>query len=325
MRYDEFAFFNQQLAAMLREGIPLEGALRQLSENMRQGSLRTEIELLETDLRNGVPLQQALAARKLPEFYVQTLQVGVAGNDLPGVLVLLADYYQRVDATWTRLKGLLVYPLIVLIAAFVLSCFLSFACLSVLHSGFSQEMGFTMPPMVLLNLWIPPVLIGLLLGLALLFAVVPSLHRWLRWRLPAFKEAKLAQVASAMALMLKSGSNLNDALGLVRQMEHGTIASKELAQWQTQLASGRWQFAEMAEPGPAFPPLFLWMVGNAGEDLAAGFRRAAEIYSTRASQHTEMFLYAALPIAVLALGVMIIGQITPLVHGFVSMMNAIGS
>ena len=28
MKYDEFAFFNQQLAMMLRDGIPLEGAER---------------------------------------------------------------------------------------------------------------------------------------------------------------------------------------------------------------------------------------------------------------------------------------------------------
>jgi type IV pilus assembly protein PilC len=287
--------------------------------------LRAEVEKLETDLRNGVPLNQALASRKLPEFYVQTLQVGVAGNDLPGVLTLLADYYQRVDATWTRLKGLMVYPLLVLIAAFVLSCFLTFACLQILGSGFPEAMGFNMPPTVLLNLWAPPVLIGLLLTLALLFALVPSWHRRLRWRVPAFREAKLAQVASAMALMLKSGGNLNDSLGLVRQMEHDTIASAELSQWQARLANGRGQFDELAEPGRAFPPLFLWMIANAGEDLAGGFRRASEIYSARASQNTEMFLYAALPISVLGLGFMIICQIFPLIHGFTSMLNAIGS
>jgi type II secretory pathway component PulF len=37
---DEFAFFNQQLAAMLRDGIPLEGALRRLCQEMRRGAAR---------------------------------------------------------------------------------------------------------------------------------------------------------------------------------------------------------------------------------------------------------------------------------------------
>jgi type II secretory pathway component PulF len=53
MNHDEFAFFNQQLAAMLREGIPLEGALKQLSKGMRHGPLQTEIARLEADLGTG--------------------------------------------------------------------------------------------------------------------------------------------------------------------------------------------------------------------------------------------------------------------------------
>src|SRR5438067_12572581 len=117
MNYDEFAFFNQQLAAMLRDGIPLEGALRQLASGMRRGPLRTEIELLENDLARGTPLKDALTKRSLPEFYVRMLEVGVRSQDLPGVLTMLADHYNRTNAIWTRLKGLLVYPLLVVIVS----------------------------------------------------------------------------------------------------------------------------------------------------------------------------------------------------------------
>src|SRR5437016_3947732 len=52
---------------MLKTGIPLEGALRQLCETMRRGRLRTELELLQADLAKGAPLREAVAARKLPE------------------------------------------------------------------------------------------------------------------------------------------------------------------------------------------------------------------------------------------------------------------
>jgi hypothetical protein len=54
-------------------------------------------------------------------------------NDLPGVLTLLADRYQRRHSLVTRLKGLMVYPMIVLCSAFLLSCF-SATC-SALWSG----------------------------------------------------------------------------------------------------------------------------------------------------------------------------------------------
>ena len=119
MNYDEFSFFNQQLAGMLNSGIPLEGALRQLCANMKRGKLRDEFQKLETDLAQGIPLEKALAGRDLPEFYVRMVLVGSKGNDLPAMLTLLADHYQRANSISTRLKGLLVYPMIVLVAAFV--------------------------------------------------------------------------------------------------------------------------------------------------------------------------------------------------------------
>src|SRR5256885_7805883 len=49
MKLEELAFVNQQLAGMLKSGIPLEGALRQLCANMRRGQLRVELEALEAD------------------------------------------------------------------------------------------------------------------------------------------------------------------------------------------------------------------------------------------------------------------------------------
>ena len=104
MRQDEFAFFNRQLAVMLRNGIPLEGALKQLCLGMSGGALRAEIEQLEADLERGTPLTEALARRKLPEFYARMVEIGARSNDLPGVLTLLADHYERANALWNRLK-----------------------------------------------------------------------------------------------------------------------------------------------------------------------------------------------------------------------------
>ena len=121
MKLDEFAFANRQLADMLRAGIPLEGALRQLCAEMARGTLRTELERLETDLARGIPLTEAVQTRQLPQLYVQLLNVGVASNNLPGVLTLVADYYERGNVLWTRLKGLLVYPVLLLGGLFVVS------------------------------------------------------------------------------------------------------------------------------------------------------------------------------------------------------------
>ena len=312
MNYDEFAFFNQQLAVMLRDGIPLEGALRQLATNMRGGALRGELEKLGADLSQGTPLKQALAARQLPDFYKHMIEAGVAANDLPGMLILLGDHYQRANLLWTRLKGLLVYPVLVLVAAFQLSAFITFLVLTLLAGLEENWMFQRIPPGLVLGLWTPPIFLGFMVILTAVFLSVPGIRRRLRWRLPAFHDASLAGVAGAMSLMLRQGGNLGDSLKLARQLEGGTRAGTELGEWGRRLADGRGKFVDLAQPGKAFPPLFVWLVANSGEDLAGGFQRAAEIYGARAAHRVELFLYAVLPCAVVVLGGMILGQIYPL-------------
>jgi type IV pilus assembly protein PilC len=326
MNHDEFAFFNQQLAVMLRDGIPLEGALRKLCEEMRAGALREELRQLEADLARGTPLADALATRQLPELYRRMMHVGVKSGDLPGALTLLADYYQRQNNLWTRLKGLMVYPLIVLFAAFLLSGLLSVLWIQVIRPGWMdfvfgtfegvQLPGFTRLTLPLLNnLWVYPTLFGLLFALALAALVWPPFRQRVRWRLPAFKEASVARIAASMHLLLKGGVTLPDAIALVAQLESGKAAG-DLQRWQDNLSAGRTKFTEVAAQSRTFPPLFVWLVTNAGEDLAAGFRRAAEIYEARAAYRAELGLYAALPVAVLFLGAIILSQGFVLVSGF---------
>ena len=326
MKYEEFAFFNQQLAAMVRDGIPLEGALQRLCAEMRGGPLRTELQKLGDDLAKGIPLREAVQSRQLPDLYRQMLEIGAQTNDLPGVLTLLADHYQRRQALWTRLKGLMVYPTIVLFAALMLSCFLTFMVSTVLGSvSVSSLFGLPGTPHPLIAVWCAPLLLGVAAVACLVAVITPRVRRVLRWRLPAFKEASLAQIASALAMMLKSGVPLNNALGLVEQLERGTPAEIELARWRQRLAGGHGKFSEMAAGGRVFPPLFVWLVGQSGEDLPAGFQRAAEIFQARASYRAETLLYSALPCSVLVLGLVIVSQIQPVLAAFIAFMNTIGA
>jgi type II secretory pathway component PulF len=325
MNYDEFAFFNQQLAAMLREGLPLEGAVKELSAGMRQGALRRELEALEADLVKGTPLKEALARRQLPEFYRGMVQIGVRGNDLPGVLTLVADHYRRANTLWARFKGLMTYPLLVILVALGLTLLVSLAFgRSVrIFVGIFGEFG-NGPTSLLPWLWVPPILLGILAVAGLLGISVPSWRNRLRWRLPAFREASLAQLASAMALMLKNGTTLAEALLLAESLESNTPAGPALSQWRSEVEAGRGKPAQWSVRGP-FPPLFLWLVQKGGEDPAAGFEKAAEIYQGRATYRLELALYGALPISVLLLGIMVLTQAAPLVQTLVWFMNAVAS
>ncbi|MGA2221490.1 MAG: type II secretion system F family protein [Verrucomicrobiia bacterium] len=326
MNLDEFAFFNQQLAAMLRTGIPLESALGQLCASMRRGELRDELEKLRADLANGTPFQQALAARKLPPFYVQMLTIGAKSNDLPGVLTLVADYYQSANLIWTRLKGLMVYPAIVLVASLALSILLAGlfgGMLGVLPKIFSDVFDQWVLPAALtefsmratpIGLWLPVVVLAVLCVAVGVVTALPRLQSRLRWRLPGFREASLWQVASAMEIMLKGGCSLDDTIGLMAHLERDSAVAGDLAQWRARLASGHGDFAGMAAPTKRFPPLFIWLVASARSDLASGLKRAAEIYHARAEYRTEILLQAALPVSVLVLGALIFIQVYTLIQ-----------
>lgn len=325
MKNDEFAFFNQQLAAMVRDGIPLEAALRRLCADMRRGPIREELEKMEADLAKGRPLREAVRDRKLPELYRQMLEVGAQTNDLPGVLTMLADHYQKRHVVWTRLKGLMVYPAIVLCGSFLLSCFLCIILYFLGHSIVMPEFfAWRQARPILVGVWVAPVLLGLAVVLLLVAFTTPNIRRALRWRLPAFKDASLAQVASALGLMLQSGVSLNNALGLVEQLEHGTPAEAELRQWRQRLAAGHGKFSEMAEGAKLFPPLFVWTISQSHEDLSGGFQRAAEIYRSRASYNTELLLYSALPCSVMALAFLILSQVQPVFSFLINVMRTIG-
>ncbi len=317
MKYDEFAFFNQQLAAMLRDGIPLEGALQRLCQEMRRGQLRDELQALEADLAKGTPMSDALAPRQLPELYKRMILVGVKSNDLPGALTMLADYFQRQNSVWTRLKSMMTYPLIVMFVAFSISLLLAFAWGCVIGPGFKDVysgMGMMLPGATLFafqtlqDIWAFPIVLGLLfLGLvAVVF--VPAMRGKFLWRLPAFKEATISRIASSLTLLLKSGVNLPDAIGLVEQLETSKTAAADLQQWRKNLAVGKTKFSEIAATNEIIPPMFVWIVASAGEDMIAGFNRAAEIYHSRAIYRTEVALFSVLPIASLFLGAVVISQ-----------------
>ena len=334
MNYDEFGFFNQQLAAMLRDGIPLEGALRRLCQEMRRGNLRDELQTLEADLARGTPMADALAPRQLPELYKRMILVGVKSNDLPGALTMLADYFQRQNNVWTRLKSMMTYPLIVMLVAFLISLLLAFAWGCVIGPAFKDVfagMNMMLPGMTLFVfstlqvVWIFPVALGILFLLMLSVIFLPTLRGKFLWRLPAFKEAVVSRVAASVNLLLKNGVSLPDAVGLTRQLESNSAVAADLQQWESRLAAGAAKFSEVAAGNKMIPPMFVWIVSGAGEKLADGFQRAAEIYHARAIYRTEVALFSVLPIASIFLGVVVVSQAVLVMSMFLPMINMVSN
>jgi type II secretory pathway component PulF len=249
---------------------------------------------------------------------------GVAAGDLPGVLTLMADHYQQLHLTWTRLKGLMVYPLLVLLAGLGVTGLLTGVFVSLTNVGFASEAWAAPSISSVVGLWLGPMLLAFLSVASLVALGTPMIRRELQWRLPGFREANLARLAASAGMLLQKGVPFPESLALLESMEKPGNASLDLENWRKRLSEGRSGFAEVAQGARCFPPLFIWMVASAGEDLGSGFRRAAGVYQARAGAKIELLLYGTLPVAILFLGGLIAGQIWPVMRIIIRFVNMLG-
>ncbi|HEY1169919.1 MAG TPA: type II secretion system F family protein [Verrucomicrobiae bacterium] len=317
MNVEELGFFNRQLAGMLKAGIPLEGSLRKLCETMPASSTRESLLALERDLASGTPLAEAVKKQKLPELYGRILTAGAASGDLPKILILFADFCGQRHSLSRQLRGIMVYPLIVLTVSLAVSIVMTVIG-HMIGSGSQSIFGefYYIRPSSLagvmgLLLWFTPFIIALVwLGLALL-TFVPMVRRKWQWSIPGMRETCLAQIASMVQIQLRSGMTLPAALQTVEALEDGSPVAAELAAWREHLSTGGGTIPEESLKNKSIPPLFRWMVRQCGEDAAEGFEQAAKFYAERSATQREMLLFAALPVSVLILGTVIAGQMLP--------------
>jgi general secretion pathway protein F len=328
MKPDEIAFASQQLAGMLKSGIPLEGALREVTREMKRGHWRAELEAVERMLAQGVPVAGAMERSGLPEFYRRLFVVGAASGDLPGVLNLLAEHYRRAGEMAERLRIALAYPLSALFLSALLSLglcwglsWLSDNVFTVMYASGPLSSPAAKPgffglmlghPLAVAAFLVPPVtLIGLSIA-AVAVLCIPRLKNWFAWRLPAYREARLACAASVIGAALKKGVPLPNAIELAESLEGDSPGGREWASWRRAIAGGTGSVEAFAATQRTFPKAFGWMLVTSGEDLAEGFSRAADLFAGRARGRTDLILQAVVPAMIVAVGMVVLMQAAPL-------------
>jgi type II secretory pathway component PulF len=125
--------------------------------------------------------------------------------------------------------------------------------------------------------------------------------------------------------LLKNGVPLPEAIGLVEQLETSPAAASDLQQWRKKIAAGEVKFSEIAAANRFIPPMFVWVVASAGEDLTDGFNRAAEIYHTRAIYRTEVALFSVLPVASLFIGGVVLSAASIVIGMFLPMISMLSN
>ena len=108
----EFVVFNQELAALLKAGLPLLQALDLMLERMRPGTFRAVLTEVRDKVKSGTDLSDAFAEHGdlFPRLYPSSLKAGEKSGELELVIRRFVRYMKLVMDARRRVFSALTYP-----------------------------------------------------------------------------------------------------------------------------------------------------------------------------------------------------------------------
>ena len=117
----ELAIFTRQLATMMKAGVPLLQAFDIVGRGNPNPSVTRLLNDIRTDVETGSSLSSAF--RKFPMYfdnlYCNLVEAGEAAGILDQLLDRLAVYMEKTEAIKSKIKSALMYPISVVVVAFV--------------------------------------------------------------------------------------------------------------------------------------------------------------------------------------------------------------
>jgi len=124
----EFLFFNQELRALLKAGLPVLASLDILIERRKNQVFKRALEDIRDRVRSGQSLSEGFAAQGdvFPKLYASSLASGERSGELPTMLSRFVDYSKTVLGIRRKVVSALVYPAILLCLCIALICLMFF-------------------------------------------------------------------------------------------------------------------------------------------------------------------------------------------------------
>ncbi|MBA3272153.1 MAG: type II secretion system F family protein [Acidobacteria bacterium] len=118
----EFLVFNQELATLLKAGMPLVQSLDILRTRLANAVFKAVLDDVHEKVRSGTALSDAFQAHGdlFPSVYTASLMAGERAGNLDAVLRRFVAYAKVVDTVRSRTISALVYPVILIGLAIVL-------------------------------------------------------------------------------------------------------------------------------------------------------------------------------------------------------------
>ncbi len=273
---------TRQLATLVKAGMPLLRALRTVCDQLDPGPLQSVFSLVAADVESGVKFSEALShyPRWFPPFYVNMVRAGEIGGLLDEILKRLAELLEKQARLRDRVRGALMYPALVMVAATGILIVLMAFVVPTFMAMFA-ELGSALPLMtrILLTVcmgvrrWWWMVALGF-------FGIGVLLKTWVQTppgrrlvdqmtlRLPVFgslvERLLIGRFARMLGTLLSSGVPILSALETVRATVTNVVIDEALQDVERSLKVGE-SLARPMELSGVFPPLVTRMV-SLGEE-----------------------------------------------------------
>ena len=328
---EESAELSARVAALAQSGLPLEGGLYALAEEVARPRLADVLRNLAARLEMGEPLETAIAAQssRLPAHLRGLIVAGVRSGRLPIVLDEFATLTRRQQDLRRRVLLTIAYPAVLLgiMTALMVFCHLllvkEFAQIfhdfntklpdiTLFFISFSGVAAWTMLAVTIVAVLVPLATVLLPLG-----AWLGRATAWIPIVGPIVRHDRHAQFSSLMALLLEEEVPLPEALQLTALALQGTALERQCCTAAAAVEEGA--TLEQALAQARFPDSLTAMVGWGQQKarLAEAFRAAGEAFEARTHSQTTLLNMVALPmiylIIVTFVGFMAIAFLMPLV------------
>jgi len=114
--------FARQLSTLQDAGLPILRSLRILEEQQKSGTFKKVIGYVGDDIEGGSTLSEAMARhpRAFDRLLVSMVAAGETGGVLDLILARVADFMEKAQKLKSRVKSAMIYPAVVLTAAFLI-------------------------------------------------------------------------------------------------------------------------------------------------------------------------------------------------------------
>jgi len=112
--------FARQLSTLQDAGLPILRSLRILQEQQKSGTFKRVVGYVADEIEGGSTLSEALGRfpRTFDRLFVNMVAAGETGGVLDLILARLADFMEKIQKLKARVRSAMVYPVVVLCAAF---------------------------------------------------------------------------------------------------------------------------------------------------------------------------------------------------------------